>query len=235
MYGTLSAAPLAVCTATSVGTRVVLGRDHCAGAVGHAQAGAQVTRIGDTVEQQQRHRRLHRIEQVLERQRRRGEVDDRDHPLVALAGTHPGDARAVDEVRSKAGVVGDLHQFAHPRVLTRSASPHAPGRRSQANTEWKPWISKNDSVVPGRGLRQRPQPGAAGGLSTRRRLARARLTLSLRRRFAQPRAPALGPARWRSGRGVAAVSAGGDDAIAVAPARVPASSAAPRRRMRLIA
>ena len=75
---------------------MVFGGDHgvCTGAVCHAQAGAQVVRIGHAVQHQQQgcgHAAgLQLLQQFIERGDLRHRIDTRHHTLMAMAAGHFG-------------------------------------------------------------------------------------------------------------------------------------------------
>ena len=80
--------------------RVVLRRDHRvrAGAVGDAQAGAEVVRIGDAVEHEDERRlagRFGSLERVVERMAARDRLDARDDALVAVVAGQASQAPVV--------------------------------------------------------------------------------------------------------------------------------------------
>ena len=113
-YGTVSAAPLAtLATVALTPTAWSFGRDHRvrAGAVGHAQAGAEVVRVGDAVEHQQQRVALDRVERVVERMAHRHRLDARHHALVAVRAAQLVQALvvAVDDLR--AGLAGALDEL----------------------------------------------------------------------------------------------------------------------------
>ena len=98
---------------------MVLGSDDGmgAGAVGHAQAGAQVVRVGHAVQHQQQRRPLHAIEQVVQRAGGRQRLRAGDHALVAGAARQPGQPHAVGLDGAQAGLLHLVQELAHARVL----------------------------------------------------------------------------------------------------------------------
>jgi hypothetical protein len=71
--------------------RVVLGRHHGvrAGAVGHAQAGAQVVRVGHAVQHQHQRRAHHVVQHLVQRMPGRQRLHARHHALVARRAGQP--------------------------------------------------------------------------------------------------------------------------------------------------
>ncbi len=94
-----------------------------AGTVGHAQAGAQVVRIGHAVEHQQQRLLdavgLQLFEQLVERMDLRDGFHAGGHALVPVAAGELGDAQRIgfDEARSR--LLRALEELAHARVAPR--------------------------------------------------------------------------------------------------------------------
>ena len=100
---------------------VVLRRDHGmrAGAVGDAQAGAEVVRVGDAVEDEHQRRlaaRLGRLERVVERVAARDRLDDRDDALVAVVAGEAAQALVVAVDEAHLGGFGAGDELAHALV-----------------------------------------------------------------------------------------------------------------------
>jgi hypothetical protein len=113
-----------------------------AGAIGHAQAGAEVVRVGDAVEHQQQRRLatgLHLLEQVVERRHLRHRLHPRRHALVPVAATELGQAHAVGLDQAHTRFLDPLDELAHAGVapggfeidlddgFRRGFQPHADG------------------------------------------------------------------------------------------------------------
>jgi len=101
--------------------RVVLRRHYRvrAGAIGHAQAGAEVVGVGDAVEHQhQRHAvgGLDALHHRIERMQHRDLVHARDHALVAAGAGELVQAVGVAVDQLHAGVAGALQELPHPRI-----------------------------------------------------------------------------------------------------------------------
>ena len=100
---------------------VVLRRDHGvrAGAVGDAQAGAEVVRVGDAVEDEDERRlaaRFGRLERVVERVAARDRLDDRDDALVAVVAGETAQALVVAVDEAHLGGFGTRDELAHALV-----------------------------------------------------------------------------------------------------------------------
>ena len=121
-YGTVSAAPLADLGDGRVDADgVVLGRDDGvrARAVGDAQAGAEVVRVGDAVEDEDERRLaggVDRVERVVERVAARDRLDDRDDALMAIVAGEAAQALVVAVDEANLGGLGTSDQLAHALV-----------------------------------------------------------------------------------------------------------------------
>ena len=108
---------------------MVLRRDHRvrAGAVGDAQAGAEVVRVGDAVEDEDQRRlaaRLGRLERVVERVAARDRLDDRDDALVAVVAGEAAQALVVAVDQANLGGLGASDQLAHALVAPAGVDVH---------------------------------------------------------------------------------------------------------------
>jgi hypothetical protein len=76
----------------------ILGDDDRLGAegIGAAQAGAEIVRIGDAVEDQQQRRLGDRLEHIVERHVRQRVIDDRDDSLMVAVPGQRVEARVID-------------------------------------------------------------------------------------------------------------------------------------------
>jgi hypothetical protein len=100
---------------------VVLRRDHGvrAGAIGDAQARAEVVRVGHAVEHEHERRTFDLVERVVERLGERERLDPRHHALVPM---RAGELRepvvaALDDPHARLDRAGD--EVLHPRVAPR--------------------------------------------------------------------------------------------------------------------
>ena len=123
--------------------RVVLRRDHGvrAGAVGDAQAGAEVVRIGDAVEHEHERRlagRVDRVERVVERMAARERLDARDDALMAIVAGKAAQALVVAVDEPHPGGLGARDELAHALVAPAGVDVHLDDRarrRLQANAD----------------------------------------------------------------------------------------------------
>ena len=95
-----------------------------AGAVGHAQAGAEVVRIGHAVEHQQQRRAVHRIEHVVERMRRCKRLDARDDALVPMRAAQLVQTLVVAVDQLDAGLLRALDELPHALVAPGGIDVH---------------------------------------------------------------------------------------------------------------
>ena len=85
--------------------------------VGTAQAGAQIVRVGDAVEDEQQGRLRRRIQDIIESDVRQRIVDDRDDTLVTAVTRESVEARVIDEVEGDARRFRAGDEVAHARIV----------------------------------------------------------------------------------------------------------------------
>ena len=88
----------------------------CADAVGHAQAGAQVVRVGDAVEYQQQWRAVDGVQQLIEIARQRQLRRKGDHALVTARADDFVETRRIDGHDAHVGRLGGGDHVFHAAV-----------------------------------------------------------------------------------------------------------------------
>jgi hypothetical protein len=166
--------------------RMVLGRHHRMGAgpVGHAQAGAEVVRVGHAVEHQHQRRSFDEIERVVERLGQSQWLDSRHHALVPVRAGELAQAfvAALDELDAGLDRTGD--EVLHASVASRRIDvqlehrarrrPETDAHRMETEQDARRhrWIVAAAGRVSASGRAARPprprRPSAPAGASCRR-------------------------------------------------------------------
>jgi hypothetical protein len=144
--------------------------------IGDAQAGPEIVRILDAVEDQQQGRLFERIEHVVERDVTLCWIDGGDHSLVPGAGRHRRQAPGLHRQHAHLGELRLRQQVAQPRVVATGIDVdlvHRAGVVAQfgecgmeAENQARRSGHGTDRSVGGAGDSTslwRPQPGQAGG------------------------------------------------------------------------